>query len=94
MAIWAIGGLGGWRVAGLASCAVGGLRGWPLEIGDFRWVVGGWWLAVCGWRLAAGGWWLVVRGFGFAVCGLQLAIVSCFAVGVAVWQLEFQLPFQ
>ena len=42
---------------------------------------------VGGWRLAVGGWWL-------AVSDLQLAIVSCSAVGVGVWQLEFQLPFQ
>ena len=41
-----------------------------------------------------GGWRLVVGGLGFAVCGLQLATVSCFAVGVGVWQLEFHLPFQ
>ena len=49
---------------------------------------------VDGWWLAAGGWWLAVSDLGFAACSLQLAIVSCFAVGVGVWRLQFQLPFQ
>ena len=50
MAVWAVGGLRGWRVARLAVLTVGGLGGWRVA-GLASCAVGGWWLMVGVWQL-------------------------------------------
>ena len=72
LAVWAVGGLGGWRFGRLAVWAVGGLRGWQLIVADFP---------VCVWRFAFGGLRLAVCVWRFAFDGLRLA--------VCVWRFAF-----
>ena len=85
LAVWAVGGLGGWRFRRLAVSAVGGFGGCR-----FRWLavwavggLGGWrfgWLAACGW-------WFTVCGWRLAVCadgglrGWRFARLAVCAVG-------------